>query len=382
MLSMRLLGKCSHPTLSTYFVIGLLIGSGLGLVLWPAVEAVAKTKSVTMRAAQPGKSTLAKEDNLMTFEKPSEAELRQQLSPEQFRVSQQCGTEPAFHNAYWDNKEAGIYVDVVSGEALFSSTDKFDSGTGWPSFTQAIQGQSLLRRADPGPFGQRVEVRSAIADSHLGHVFQDGPAPGGERFCINSASLRFVPVAAMRAEGYEKYLPLFQNESDARLAEDATEQQIFLAAGCFWGAQEILRKLDGVIETEVGYIGGDVENPTYGDVKTGRSGHAEAVRVRYDSTKLTTAALLDVFFRLHDPTTLNRQGHDVGTQYRSAIFYTTAEQRSQAVQAKQRAQNSGRWKSAVTTEIVSAPTFYPAESYHQDYLQKNPGGYSCHFIRD
>src|SRR5436305_13296725 len=141
---------------------------------------------------------------------PTEAELRSQLSKDQYHVTRECGTETPFHNAYWDNHEAGIYVDLVSGEPLFSSLDKFDSGTGWPSFTRPLEPENITTRTDHVLFMRRTEVRSRLADSHLGHVFEDDPAPTGLRYCMNSASLRFVPAERLDAEGYGKYLPLFE----------------------------------------------------------------------------------------------------------------------------------------------------------------------------
>jgi methionine-S-sulfoxide reductase len=174
-----------------------------------------------------------------------------------------------------------------------------------------------------------------------------------------------------------------QSATPRATAADRQTDVAVLAGGCFWGVEEILRNLPGVIDTEVGYIGGWLENPTYHDTHDSKSGHAEAIRVTFDPSVLSYEDLLERwFFRLHDPTTLNRQGNDIGTQYRSAIFPQTPEQQRTAERVKARVEASGKWKRPITTSIEPASAWYRAEEYHQDYLRKNPGGYTCHFLRD
>lgn len=295
--------------------------------------------------------------------------LKQRLTPLQYNVTQAGETEPSFVNEYWDNREEGLYVDIVSGIPLFSSEDKFDSGSGWPSFTKPIDNQAVYEKGDSGNGVLQNEVRSTVSDSHLGHVFDDGPTPTGLRYCINSAALRFISEKDLEREGYGAYRP------------ETGQQAAIFAAGCFWGTEGYFRQLPGVLITEVGYSGGYADSPNYESVSTGATGHAESILIFFDPSRIAYADLVRHFFRMHDPTELNRQGNDIGTQYRSAIFAVGEDQRAAALSVLQETEAAyGRGK-PIVTEIRAAGPFFAAETYHQDYLEKNPNGY-CHVDLD
>lgn len=331
--------------------------------------------------------------------KPSDARLRETLDPLAYQVTQQDGTEPPFRNKYWDNHAQGLYVDRTTGEPLFSSADKFESGTGWPSFVRPIEGGRVTTRTDMSHGRVRTEVRSNVGDAHLGHVFPDGPKDrGGLRYCMNSAAMRFIPLEQLEEEGYGEYRDLVLNgaqvgvknaptfnadaQSEAATSCEASVERAVLAGGCFWGMQDILRKVPGVLATEVGYTGGTTENPTYAQVSRGNTGHAESIEIIFDPEVISYEELLEkYFFRMHDPTTMNRQGNDRGTQYRSAIFTTSPEQAETARRVMARVQESGLWKNPIVTEVTPAGAWTAAEEGHQDYLEKNPGGYTCHWMR-
>lgn len=347
-----------------------------------AIAAAAVAAPAEKNEAAANRKQEAAAPNQKKFVKPSDEELKQKLSPMEFYVTQQNGTERPFTGEYDKHYKPGIYVDIVSGTPLFSSLDKYDSGCGWPAFTKPIDAKSVTSKTDRSHGMVRNEVRSSVADSHLGHVFPDGPrAYGGMRYCINSASLKFIPLAELKEKGFGKYLKRFEEAGLwplKKAADSGKRESAIIAGGCFWGMEDILRKVDGVIDTEVGYCGGENANATYKN----HPGHAESIRVVYDPTRISFKKLLtDWFFRIHDPTTLNRQGNDIGTGYRSTIFYANDEQKKIAREAIAEVQKSGRWSRPIVTTVEAVKNWSDAEDFHQDYLKRNPGGYTCHWVR-
>ncbi len=316
----------------------------------PAVDPLSQKTQVVAREQAPEDS---KEIDPMDID---DAQWRERLTPEQYRVLRQSGTERAGTGEYDKHFEEGEYLCAGCGNHLFRSAEKYNSGCGWPAYTMPFNDESVTYKEDSDLGMRRVEVNCAKCDGHLGHVFNDGPPPTGARFCINSASMTFV-------EG---------GEAEKELAT-AT-----FGAGCFWGVESIFRRVDGVIDTSVGYAGGEKDDPTYKEVCYTDTGHAEAVEVKYDPEVVDYAKLVEVFFDNHDPTTLNRQGPDVGTQYRSVIFCYDDAQREAAEAAVASLTEAERFKSPIVTQVVDAKPFWRAEEYHQRYFEKRGIEPTCH----
>lgn len=275
------------------------------------------------------------------------------LTPEEEGVILSKGTEMPFTGEYENNKQKGTYLCKRCDAPLYRSEDKFDSGCGWPSFDDEIKG--AVKRV-PDKDGKRTEIICANCGGHLGHVFIGEKFTGkNTRHCVNSISMKFIPYK-----------------------DNIRTDTAYFAGGCFWGVEHLLSKSKGVISVTSGYIGGFMDNPAYKEVCSGTTGHAEAVEVVFDTSVTNFETLLKLFFEIHDFTQVNRQGPDIGEQYRSGIFYTSNDQKITAEKITGILTAKGY---SVATEITKANKFWKAEDYHQDYYEKNGKEPYCHVYK-
>lgn len=307
------------------------------------LNACAQVSETSMQEASNPNSTAKLELN--------EQEWRERLTETQYYVLRSKGTEAPFTGEFVLNKEQGTYKCAGCGEALFTDSMKFDSHCGWPSFDREIQGRKIIQTTDLSHGMRRTEITCARCGGHLGHLFDDGPTETGLRYCVNSAALTFEPKKPINTK----------KETDT----------ITLAGGCFWCIEAIFEALDGVVQAESGYSGGNTHQPTYKSVSTGQTGHAEVVQLVYRPDVIALEELFEVFFSLHDPTTLNRQGADYGTQYRSAIFYHSEDQKNLANQIIAELNAKKAFNNPIVTEVTAFKAFYKAENYHQEYYALN-----------
>ena len=345
------------------FTAAAILVAGVGAAFGPPSSgSTRKETAVRTTTDDQGRTISAAGHDVTPLPRDKVAELAKKLTPEQYRITQNAGTEQAFCGTLLDNKKDGMYTCVVCGLPLFKSEHKFTSGTGWPSFFVGYDPAHIREKTDTSYGMVRTEINCARCDAHLGHVFSDGPPPTGQRYCLNSESLEFV----------EDGQPVPEASKPAKKTEDA-----YFAGGCFWGVEHAFQMIPGVFTVESGYQQGDIKNPSYRQVCGGNTGHAESVKVVFDPSKVSFEQLARFFMVLHDPTQLNRQGPDYGTQYRSGIYTVGSEQQKVAEKVLKELQASPAFADRrIVTEVEPAETFYPAEDYHQDYIEKT--GRACH----
>jgi len=291
------------------------------------------------------------------------------LTPEEENVIINKGTERPFTGEYLHNEAEGVYTCKRCGAELYRSSDKFDSHCGWPSFDDEVPGAvDKVPDAD----GMRTEITCANCGAHLGHVFYgEGLTDKNTRHCVNSISMNFIPAEELSTS-------ITDDENAMRESEDVNFEKAMFASGCFWGVEYHFNKADGVISTTVGFTGGSLGNPTYREVCSGTTGHAEAVEIIFDPEITSYEDLLKLYFETHDFTQVNGQGPDIGPQYRSEIFYYDDEQKNTAERLIEILTGMGY---EVATRLSRLSEFYPAEEYHQDYYEKNGKSPYCHVYR-
>ncbi len=290
----------------------------------------------------------------------TDKEWKELLTPEQYRVLRKKGTEQPGTGKYNKFEEEGTYLCAGCGQELFASGSKYECGSGWPAFWQPSTTSGVDEHEDHSLGMVRTEVTCSRCGGHLGHVFEDGPQPTGQRYCINSASLEF------------------QATPDVPQVAEANRETVILGAGCFWCSEAAFETIDGVTDTDVGYMGGEAKDADYQRVCSGGTGHAEVTRITYDPGRVPFRRLLDLFFIIHDPTSLNRQGADVGPQYRSVIFYTSEAQKEEAEKVIRELDQ--KLADPLVTQVVPATEYYLAEGYHQDYFRNNPQNAYCQAV--
>lgn len=282
------------------------------------------------------------------------------LPPDLYAVARQADTERAFTGTLWKSETKGTYYCAACGLKLFKSDQKFVSSCGWPSFFEQDNKNSITFKNDNSYGMRRIEALCGRCDSHLGHLFDDGPEPTGKRYCMNAVSLDFVPDAVV-------------NQSKDNL------ETITIGGGCYWCVEAVYENLTGVERVVSGFSGGKVENPSYEEVCSGTTGAAEVVEITYDKTKTNLDEIFQVFFTVHDPTTLNRQGADVGTQYRSVIFYKNEEQKN-AAESIIAELNKEVFNNKIVTTLEPFKAFYKAKDYHQNYYENNKDQPYCQMV--